>query len=221
MPPASERDVTTTPSDDTRGPVADVEFLRALLARAQRRVDPHAFHFVVWGALVGLWYPLSTWLLARGDALAAGLVGGVALAVGVTASVVLERRLGARGRLAGEDTSLGRRVAQVTGGNIAAGVVLSVVAPATGFVAGPMVPVLWGLVYASLAFHVGLVYTREFVGSGAAIFVGTCVAMGLGDRCGYVLGPVMGLGMIVPGLLAERRVRRMRDEDARDADAAA
>ncbi len=36
--------------------------------------------------------------------------------------------------------------------------------------------------------------------------------MALPDVQGWILGPVMGLGMIVPGVMAERRVRRLREE---------
>jgi hypothetical protein len=200
---------------------SDAEFLRELLARTRRRIDPHAFHFVWWGAIVIVWYPLTAWLQARGWTTAALGVGIGSLLLGVLGSVVLEARLRGRSRLPGEDSAVGDRVGRVVAGNIAAGAILSVVAPATGFVAGPMVPVLWGLVYASLAFHVGILYSREFTWSGAFILVGTCVSMALGPDCPYLLGPVMGLGMIVPGLLAERRVRSMRREDALDAATAA
>ena len=57
-------------------PQDDVQFLRGLLARAQRRVDPHAFHCVHWGAIVLVWYPLVTWFQSRGNGIAMGIVAG-------------------------------------------------------------------------------------------------------------------------------------------------
>jgi hypothetical protein len=198
-------------------PASDVEFLRELLARTRARVDPHGFHFVWWGAIVLLWFPLATWLQEQGQRTAMAVLGAGCLVLGGVGSAVLEGRLRGRSRLDGEDSAVGRRVGQIVAANIAAGFVLSALAPATGFVRGETVPLLWGLVYASLAFHVGMVYSREFVWGGAFLLLGTCAAMPLGDTAGYVLGPVMGLGMIVPGLVAERRVRRLRREDASDA----
>jgi hypothetical protein len=195
------------------GPSSDVEFLRGLLARAQRRVDPHAFHVVHWGAIVLVWYPLANWFQERGNGLAMNIVGGAALLLGAVLSTVLEARLKGRSRIEGEDHALGRHFGRVIGANVAAATVLSVVGPVSGFVPGPYVPVVWGLAYASMAFHTGLVYSRGFAWSGVAIFLGTCVAMFFPEQAGYVLGPVMGLGMIVPGVLAERRVRRLRMED--------
>ena len=45
----------------------DLDFLRRLLARSERRVDPHAFHFVHWGLIVLVWYPLSNALELADD----------------------------------------------------------------------------------------------------------------------------------------------------------
>jgi hypothetical protein len=64
-------------------------------------------------------------------------------------------------------------------------------------------------VYANLAVMVGIVYRREFVLSGAAIFLASLVAMVWPDWSGVILGPVMGLGLMVPGWMAERRVRAL------------
>ena len=81
------------------------------------------------------------------------------------------------------------------------------IAPAFGFIAGPEVPTLWGLVYAAMAFGIGVVYDRAFLVAAVVIFAGAVVAIAWPAGNGYVLGPTMGLGMIVPGWRAERRVR--------------
>ena len=90
---------------------------------------------------------------------------------------------------------------------------LSVLLPALHAIDGHDVPLVWGFCYANLAFGVGVVYRREFLGSGLAIFVAALVAVAWPRYNGFVLGPVMGLGLAVPGWLAERRVRAMRSED--------
>jgi len=197
-----------------QGAQADAAFLRDLLARAQRRVDPHAFHVVHWGAIVLVWYPLVNWFQDRGNGVAMLIVGGASLLLGTVLSITLEMRLKGRSRVAGEDATVGRHFGIVVCANLAAAAVISGVGPASGFIAGHAVPVVWGLAYASMAIHAGFVYSKDFVWAGVAIFLGTCVAMFFPEQSGYVLGPVMGLGMIVPGLSAERRVRRLRASDA-------
>jgi hypothetical protein len=50
--------------------------------------------------------------------------------------------------------------------------------------------------------------------SGVLIFVGCIMAIILQQYNGYILGPVMGLGMLIPGLRAEARVRQLQLADA-------
>ena len=58
-------------------------------------------------------------------------------------------------------------------------------------------------------------YSREYLVSAAVIFAGCIGAMFRPELSGLILGPCMGLGMIVPGVISERRVRRMMAEDNR------
>jgi hypothetical protein len=83
--------------------------------------------------------------------------------------------------------------------------VLSAVAPGFGLIEPSNVPLLWGLVYANIAFMSGVVYDREFLWSGVAIFLGAVLAMAYQSYNGYILGPFMSIGLIIPGLRAERR----------------
>jgi hypothetical protein len=188
-------------------PGADLRLIRDLVARAEQRVDPHAFHFVHWGAIVLLWYPAANLLERAGRLDLAAAVGGGALLLGILLSVVREKRLG--DRLQGEDLRLGHQVMWITFASIGAGLVLSVVAPALHFLPGSHVPIVWGMVYANLAAMTGIVYRREFAVSGAAIFLASLIAMAWPGWSGVILGPAMGLGLIVPGLMAERRVRAL------------
>jgi hypothetical protein len=40
---------------------SELEFIASVMRRTQAAVDPHAFHFVLWGALVLVCYPLMNW----------------------------------------------------------------------------------------------------------------------------------------------------------------
>jgi hypothetical protein len=39
-------------STDSQGAARDLEFIRGIVQRTDRRIDPHAFHFVHWGVIV-------------------------------------------------------------------------------------------------------------------------------------------------------------------------
>jgi hypothetical protein len=59
---------------------------------------------------------------------------------------------------------------------------------------------------------IGVVYTREYLAAGIAILAGSLLALALPGHAGLIIGPFMGLGLIIPGLIAERRVARLRTE---------
>lgn len=191
---------------------ADLEFIKEIMQRTHRRIDPHAFHFIIWGTLVLFGYPLLNWLGREENLAAMRWVGLAALAVGVVLSTAIEIRLSRRPRLEGENTFVSKQVMLIVFANLGLASVLSAVGPATGLIPGPYVPVLWGFVYANMAYMVGVVYAREYLFAGAAICTGALLAALMPDYGGFILGPFMGLGMIVPAVMAERRVARMRAE---------
>jgi hypothetical protein len=195
---------------ETTGVESDLRFIRGILERTQARIDPHAFHFVLWGALVFVAYPLTNWAELTGhDALAAWTGLGM-LALGTAGSFVLEMRLKGRPRIEGENTFVSRQVVLFVAYHIGVAALLSVIGPKTGFLPGPYMPMLWGLAYASMMYSIGVVYTREYLVSGLAILAGTVIALFNVRYAGMILGPFMGAGAMVPGILAERRVARMR-----------
>lgn len=194
----------------------ELEFIRTILEKTQRRIDPHAFHFVGWGAVVLVWYPLgnlfqiqerpASWNIAL---MAAAIVTGVAV------GMIGERRLARRGGAEAEDTLFSRQVGLIVGGTIGSGALLSAVGPATGAISGEAVPIVWGFAYAVLAYSMGVVYSREYLWAGIAIFAASVAALVAPQFAGFILGPAMGLGLLVPGVISERRVRARREVDAR------
>ena len=191
----------------------DLAFIRNVIARTDRRVDPHAFHYVHWGAIVLVWYPLSNAFAQQDRRDWVLYIGLAALALGMALSTVREIRLKKNPRLAGENTFVSQQLMLITFACIGAGIVLSAVSPNFTFIEGPQIPTLWGLVYANMAVMIGIVYRRAFLYAGLLIFAGAIAAIVLPDYNGLILGPLMGLGLIIPGVQAERRVRRLRAEE--------
>ncbi|MEZ5988286.1 MAG: hypothetical protein R3F30_04040 [Planctomycetota bacterium] len=193
---------------------ADLRYLEEVLERARRRIDPHSFHDVHWGLIVLLWFPVGNWLAATGRMTEFLVLGIAAIGLGTVLGMVGERRLARQPRIGGADEVLARKLLWVVVGTIVPGIVLSAVGGATGLLERGEHFLLWGFVYAVLAWMSGVLYHRDFMVAGAFIFAGSVVACFFPDHSGYILGPVMGLGMLVPGLRAERRVRALAREDA-------
>jgi hypothetical protein len=190
---------------------SDLVFLRSVLERTQRRVDPHAHHFVGWGLVVLVSYPLQNLLELRG---APGswqiAVGATALLAGIVSGVLGEMRVARRersGELTPEDPTFSRQVILVVWGALAPAILLSAFGVPLQLVPPHGVPIVWGFAYAALAWGMGVVYTAEFRWAAVLIFLGALVALRFPTYAGLVLGPPMGLGLLVPGLLAMRRVR--------------
>lgn len=197
---------------DPQQAAQDLEWIRRTMDRTHRRVDPHAMHLVAWGALVTVWYPILEWLVRTGRGEWQGWVTLGFLAAGSLFSTVYRIRSGHRPRLEGENTFVSRQVGLLTAGAIGGAFLLMFVGDATGCLVPGNEMLVWALAYAGLAYGIGVVYSREFLWSGLAIFAAALASMALPSGRGFLLGPAMGLGVLVPGLIAERRVRRMLRE---------
>jgi len=195
-------------------PVRDLRYIREVLARTEGRVDPHAFHFVMWGTLVLVCYPLLNWFELAGRFRAMLWLGVSALVVGAILSAGFEIRLARRPRLPGENTFVARQVVKIVWLNVGLAALLSAVGPAFGLVPHQGVSLVWGFAYANMAYMVGVVYRTEYLVAGLAIAAASLLAWAAPSYRGFILGPSMGLGMIIPGVMAERRVARLRAAEA-------
>ena len=118
---------------DAQAANQELQFIHAVVDRTHRRMDPHAFHFVHWGLIVLIWFPLANWLQGREMFTELIVLGVGSVVLGFVLSGVRERRLAARPRLEGENTFIAGQVTKITAANIAAGMILSGVAPSFGF----------------------------------------------------------------------------------------
>jgi len=199
---------------DEHAALAEIDYIKELMGRTHRRIDTHSFHSVHWGVIVLVWYPLINYFAQRGWLWAYALFSVACFALGAFLSGYREYRLAKRPRLEAGDTSISDQVAKITAFTMGVAGLLSGLGPALGFIPGPQVPVIWGVAYAVMAYMIGVVYTREYRMAGLVIMVGAILAMVFPDQSGYILGPFMGIGMIVPGVMGERRVARIVAEDA-------
>ena len=164
----------------------DLKFIRSMVERTQRRIDPGAPIMITWGVICLVGYPLSEWLAATGRHQwinALWLV--LTLLVGTPLSALFGYRIGRRSVTAGVKSHISRQL---------------------GWVWLILVPngVVWTLLLPRLAPHAGVV-----------VFVSVVVAALVQYRAGMILGLAMGLGCIVPAVIALRRERRWNSEDAR------
>ena len=188
----------------------DLMYIREVLDRTHRSIDQGAWPFVLWGTIVLLWYPTHNlmWLNVFPNWWWQLLI--FVLAVGGVGMTVIGRRMKRRPDYAvAEKTIIARQITRICWSYVGAASLLSVLGPITGIIPGPQVPVIWGFAYAHMTFGVGVAtYSRQYLVSAAAIFAGSVLAMAFTEFNGLILGPCMGLGMLVPGVISMRRAQR-------------
>ena len=190
----------------------DLEFIKEVMQKTHRRIDTHAFHTIIWGCIVLVWYPLGNYFVQQEMMAAYFALIPICLVLGSVLSGVSEYRR-SKTPLEGENTFISRQIIWVVWGSLIPAAIFSALLPATGFIDGRNVPTVWGVAYANLAFMIGVVYSKEYIVSGLVIFAGVILAIAMPHYNGYILGPFMGLGMMIPGVVAERRVRAIRMSD--------
>ena len=188
----------------------DLMYIREVLDRAHRSIDQSAWPFVLWGTIVLLWYPTHNLMLLNVIPNWWWQLLIFASAVGCVGMTVMGRWMKRRpGYAVAEKTIIGRQIARICWAYVGAAILLSVLGPISGVIPGPQVPVIWGFAYAHMAFGVGVAtYSRQYLVSAAAIFAGSVLAMVFTEFNGLILGPCMGLGMLVPGVISMRRAQR-------------
>ena len=198
---------------DNAQATVDLRFIKEIMQKTHRRIDTHAFHTIIWGTIVLVWYPLGNYFQQEGNLTAYFALIPSFIILGSILSGYFENRYAQKRKLEGENTFISRQVGFVIWGSLAPAMVLSAILPATGFIHGSDVPTVWGFAYANMAFMIGVVYSREYLVSGIIIFAGALLAVFLPDHNGYILGPFMGFGMMIPGFIAERRVQALLTEE--------
>lgn len=198
----------------------DLMYIREILDRTHRSIDQSAWPFVLWGTIVLFWYPIHNLMFLNVLPNWWRQLLIFALGVGFAGMILIGRRMKRRsGYVVGEKTFVGQQVTKICSWYVGAAVLLSVLGPSSGIIPGPQVPVVWGFAYAHMVFGVGVsTDSRQYLVSAAAIFAGSLLAMAFTQFNGLILGPCMGLGMLVPGVISMRRAKRrtMAEENSGD-----
>jgi hypothetical protein len=190
--------------------IDDLALVQRILDATQRRVDPQMFHFVIWGAVVIIWYPLDNWLSNHHSDVQA-LVAASALLLGATLSVMAGFMANRRPRLVASDPDFASRIGMSCSVFVGTGVVCSICIGVLG-ADSRLIPQLWGLLYALMLMTLGVFYSADCFWFGTLALLGAMAAVGRPDLGGYLVGLTMGPAALLAGLIAERRVRRLRRE---------
>jgi hypothetical protein len=134
------------------------------------------------------------------------------LAIGGCVTVVSGIRVSKRQKKAGLVPRLSKQISWVWMIVLAHGVVWSTLGLFFDFFGGP--GFLWALVYSIALSITGVIYSKEWLWGGIGIFAGMVAAFIIKDYAYLILGLAMGLGCIIPAIIAQKNYRKQEKENA-------
>lgn len=190
----------------------DLNLINKVLQMTHRRVDPHMFHLIIWGLIVLVWYPLLNYLTLTNQfyyipATMAFFLGG-----GGIASFIFSMRTVARPRIKAGNVRFSLKIGAIAWYFTGLGVVISILIPKLYPGSYQLLYPIWGGIYALMLFTWGIFYSIEFLWCSFLPLLGTIASLVWLQYAGFILGPTMGIGVLIPGVIAELRVARMRKE---------
>lgn len=190
----------------------DLKFMRSIIERTQRQIDPAAPIMITWGFICLFGYLATHWLAVEQlFRYIWWLWLIVCWPVGFILSIFFGYRVRKREIRRGVRSYVSKQIGWVWAILVPNGIIWTLLGilrdpfGAPGF--------LWASIYGIGLSMMGILYSREWLIAGIGIFVAIIVATFAKPYAYIILGVVMGLGCIIPGLMAQQRVRRWENED--------
>ena len=189
----------------------NLHFMRLAIERTRRDFDPEAYVMIVWGLVCMIGYSAIYFLEKLQLYKWIWPVYLPLLAIGVCVSIVSGIRVSKRQKKAGLVPRISNQIGWTWMIVLAHGVVWSSLGLFFDFFGGP--GFLWAMVYSIALGMIGIIYSKEWLWGGIGIFAGMVVAFIIKDYAYLILGFAMGLGCIIPAIIAQRRYLKQKREN--------
>ena len=188
----------------------DLKFIRAMVERTHREIDPEAFSMITWGLVCMVIY-FGTYFLAIHKMFnCIPYVLFPSLAVGGIVGGISSYRVSKRQKAQGMVSHIWKQLNWVWLILLPNAVLWSILGLFKDYFGGP--GFIWAAVYAIALSMTGIIYSKEWLFGGIAIFVAIIIASFLRPYSYLILGTVMGMACIIPAIIAHRRFRRSEKE---------
>jgi hypothetical protein len=188
----------------------DLKFIRAMVERTHREIDPEAFSMITWGLVCMVIY-FGTYFLAIHKMFnCIPYVLFPSLAVGGIVGGISSYRVSKRQKAQGMVSHIWKQLNWVWLILLPNAVLWSILGLFKDYFGGP--GFIWAAVYAIALSITGIIYSKEWLFGGIAIFVAIIIASFVRPYSYLILGTVMGMACIIPAIIAHRRFRRSEKE---------
>ena len=190
----------------------NLQFMRSAVERTYRDFDPGAASWIAWGLMCMIGYTAMHFLATETHyklilpmwALLLPITGGI--------NIVCDAKIRKREKKAGMIPLLSRQVGWIWTVAVLHGAVWSCLRLFGDWHIG--YGFLWALVYSIALSATGIILSKEWLWGGIGVFVGMVVAFLVQDYAYIIIGFAMGLGCIIPAIIAQKNYRKQEKENA-------
>jgi len=188
----------------------DLKFIRVMVERTHRQIDPEAFSMITWGLVCMVIYFGIYFLAIHKMFNWIPYVLFPSLAVGGIVGGISTYRVSKRQRAQGVISHIWKQLNWLWLILVTNALIWSSLGLFRDYFGG--YGFLWAAVYAIALSMTGIIYSKEWLFGGIAIFIAIIVAFFIKPYSYLILGAVMGLACIIPAIIAHRRFSRSEKE---------
>ena len=189
----------------------DLRFMRSVIEETCRRIDPGWPIMVAWGLIIMIGFPVGYFIKTRQLDTWQWPVYLLLLVVGCCVAIYFGAKARMRERKAGVVSKLSRRIYWVWFVLLANGTLWTCLGLFKDHMGG--FGFLWTAIYGIALCMMGVLYSREWMYGGTAVFAGIIAAYFTGPNAYWVLGIVTGLSCIIPAIISRRDYSKNRAQN--------
>ena len=184
----------------------DLKFMRSVIEKTCRKIDPGWAIMVAWGLIVMIGFPVAYFLKTRQLDTWKWPIYLLLLVISFCVVIYFGVKATMRERKAGLISKLSKQIYWIWFILLANGILWTCLGLFRDHIGG--FGFLWTAIYGIALSMMGILYSREWLYGGIAIFAGIIAAYFIKSYAYYILGIVTGLACIIPAIIAQRNYRK-------------
>ena len=184
----------------------DLKFIRSVIEKTCIKIDPGWAIMVGWGLVIMIGFPVAYFIKIRQLDTWKWPIYLLILVISFGVAIYFGAKATLRQRRAGSISNLSKQIYQVWLILLANGSIWTCLGLFKDHIGG--FGFLWTAIYGIALCMMGILYSREWLYGGIAIFVGIIAACFTDSYAYIILGIVTGFACIIPAIIARRNYRK-------------
>jgi len=190
----------------------DLKFMRSVIEKTCRKIDPGWPAMITWGLILMIGFPVLYFLKIRQLDNWLWHVQWLLVVIGFSISIYFVTKAIKRERNAGLISKLSKQIYWIIIILSANGIIWTCLDLFRDHIGG--FGFLWTAICGIELSMVGILYSREWLYGGIAIFAGITAALFTDPYAYVILGIVIGPACIIPAIISQRNYLKQEKEDA-------